>query len=66
VSCSAKGTGNTFQTKTNYTKGAGLNSLSASDLNGDGVLDLITANDSSNNSSVLLGNGDSTFLAKTD
>ena len=35
------------------------------DLNGDGVLDLVTANHASNNVSVLLGRGDGTFLGQT-
>jgi len=35
--------------------------LGTGDLNGDGKLDLITAHDSKNNVSVLLGKGDGTF-----
>jgi len=38
-------------------------SVTAGDFNGDGNLDLAVTNDSSNNVSVLLGNGDGTFRA---
>ena len=37
--------------------------LAVADINGDGRLDLITANEFSNDVSVLLGNGDGTFEA---
>jgi len=37
--------------------------LAAADLNGDGNMDIITANPGSNNISILLGNGDGTFQA---
>jgi hypothetical protein len=40
--------------------------VTVGDVNGDGRLDLITANHGSANASVLLGNGDGTFGAKTD
>jgi hypothetical protein len=36
------------------------------DVNGDGILDIITANRDSDNASVLLGNGNGTFGIKTD
>jgi hypothetical protein len=39
----------------------GTFSLEAADLNGDGILDLVTANSLSNDVSVLLGRGDGTF-----
>jgi hypothetical protein len=41
-------------------------SVAAADLNGDGKPDLITANNSTNNVSVLLGNGDGTFRPPLD
>jgi len=41
-------------------------SVAAADLNGDGKSDLITANNSTNNVSVLLGNGDGTFRPPLD
>ena len=41
--------------------GAGPESIAVGDLNGDGILDLVTANIESHNVSVLLGNGDGTF-----
>jgi Big-like domain-containing protein/VCBS repeat protein len=45
--------------------GGGTLSLALADVNGDGKLDLITANRSHDNVSVLLGNGDGTFAAQT-
>ena len=44
--------------------GAGPFAVAAADLNGDGKLDLVTANQDSNDVSVLLGNGDGTFQAQ--
>ena len=41
-------------------------SVSIRDLNGDGMADLATANESSNTISVLLGNGDGSFGVKTE
>src|SRR6267154_1773584 len=41
-------------------------SVAVADLNGDGKLDLVVANDRSSSVSVLLGNGNGTFGAKTD
>jgi hypothetical protein len=35
--------------------------MAAADLNGDGVIDLVVANQSSNNLTILMGNGDGTF-----
>ena len=40
--------------------------MAVGDFNGDGVPDLAVANSSSNNVSVLLGNGDGTFQAAVD
>jgi len=40
--------------------------VSIRDLNGDGMADLATANESSNTISVLLGNGDGSFGVKTE
>jgi hypothetical protein len=39
--------------------------IAAADLNGDGILDLVVANSTSNTLSVFLGNGDGTFIAAT-
>jgi hypothetical protein len=44
-----------------YTAGSGPVSVAIGDVNGDGKLDLVTANSGGNNVSVLLGNGDATF-----
>ncbi|MFB7337742.1 FG-GAP repeat domain-containing protein, partial [Streptomyces adustus] len=41
-------------------------SVAVGDFNGDGKPDLVTANYESGSVSVLLGNGDGTFAAKTD
>src|SRR5437016_2479890 len=41
-------------------------SVAVADLNGDGKPDLVAANNLANTVSVLLGNGDGTFGAKTD
>ena len=56
----------TFQTAVNYTVGASPISVAAGDFNGDGKLDLVVADygvagDTTDNISVLLGNGDGTF-----
>ena len=47
----------------NYGAGDGPNSVAIGDLNGDGDPDLAVANMDSNNVSVLLGNGDGSFLS---
>jgi hypothetical protein len=41
--------------------GSAPNSITAADVNGDGKMDLIVANEISGNTGVLLGNGDGTF-----
>ncbi|MGE7417525.1 FG-GAP-like repeat-containing protein [Methylobacterium tarhaniae] len=62
---SITGGGLNFATKTDVTAGDGPYSVALADVNGDGKLDIVTANYGSNNASVLLGNGDGTFRAKT-
>jgi hypothetical protein len=57
-----KGDG-TFETAANYGTGTNPVSVAVGDFNGDGKLDLATANITTNNVSVLLGNGDGTFQA---
>jgi hypothetical protein len=51
----------TFQQAQSYWTGVSPLFVAAADLNGDGKLDLVTANFGGNNVSVLRGNGDGTF-----
>ena len=50
-----------FLAPIDYATGASSNAVVTADFNGDGHLDLATANHGSNDVSVLLGNGDGTF-----
>ena len=56
----------TFQTKVDFTTGRDPYGVAVGDVNGDGRLDLITANNAGATASVLLGNGDGTFQTKSD
>ena len=63
------GNGNgTFQPKVDFTTGSSTfpRSVTLGDVNGDGKLDIITANQGANSASVLLGNGNGTFQPKVD
>ena len=53
----------TFLAAVNYTVGTGPSSVAVGDFNGDGKIDLAVANFTSNNVSILLGNGNGTFQA---
>jgi YD repeat-containing protein len=55
-----------FQHHVDYAVGAVPVSVAAGDFNGDGNLDLATANDNDNNVGVLLGVGDGSFQPHTD
>lgn len=57
----------TFQAPQNYAVGGNGNpfSLAVADVSMDGKLDIVTANYSTNSITVLLGNGDGTFMANT-
>ncbi|MBI4327963.1 MAG: VCBS repeat-containing protein, partial [Chloroflexi bacterium] len=56
----------TFAAPVKYTLGNNPYSLQLAELNGDGKLDVVVANLSDNNLSVLLGNGDGTFQSRTN
>jgi VCBS repeat-containing protein len=58
------GAGN-FGAPTSFNVGISPNASSAGDLNGDGNLDLVVVNQDSANVSILLGNGNGTFLPQT-
>ena len=51
----------TYLARVNYTVGSGPAEDRVADVNGDGKLDIVAENASSNSVSVLLGNGDGTF-----
>jgi hypothetical protein len=54
-----------FASQVTYTVGFLPNSVTSADVNGDGKLDLVTANQANSNVSVLLGIGDGTFGVQT-
>jgi len=56
----------TFQGPMDYTVGKQPIRVITADLNGDGILDLVAANNNSASISVLLGNGDGTFQPNQD
>ena len=53
-----------FQPATEFAAGDSPNAVAVGDFNHDGWLDLATANELSNNVTILLGNGDGTFLCR--
>ncbi len=55
-----------FHPPVNYSVGPNPYSVAVGDFNGDGILDLVTADNNSTNVSVLLGNGDGTFRPAVD
>jgi YD repeat-containing protein len=57
---------NIFAAGTEHLVGLSPLSVAIGDVNGDGKADIITTNRSSNNISILPGNGDGTFGVKTD
>jgi flagellin-like hook-associated protein FlgL len=60
----AIGTGR-FAARSTTTTGSTPQSVTLGDLNGDGVLDMVTADSGGSTASILLGNGDGTFKART-
>ncbi|MCU0962847.1 MAG: FG-GAP-like repeat-containing protein [Pirellulaceae bacterium] len=58
-------TAHRFNSAGNWPVGNGPASVAVADLNGDGYLDLVTANSNSNNVSVLRGSGNGAFQAAT-
>lgn len=55
-----------FDAPSFYGTGSNPRSLAAADVNGDGLSDLITANEGNDTVSVLLNNGNGAFAARTD
>ncbi|MFN6050250.1 MAG: FG-GAP repeat domain-containing protein, partial [Planctomycetia bacterium] len=55
-----------FGNPSNFSTGLGSLSVTMGDINGDGKLDIVTANHGSNTTSVLLGSGNGAFGPKTD
>jgi hypothetical protein len=55
-----------FTAATNFTVGTNPQAITVGDFNGDGKIDLATANKGSNNISVLFGNGGGGFAAATN
>lgn len=55
----------TFQTATTLATGGSPRSVTSADVNGDGKIDLVSAESGSNRLRVFLGNGNGTFLAPT-
>ena len=62
-STSTQGDG-TFQARQSFGVGNGPYSVAVDDLNGDGEMDLVTADYAGDTASVLLGNGNGTFQAR--
>lgn len=59
------GNGNgAFQSPQQFVAGLGSNSVALVDVNGDGKIDIVTANRSANDFSVLLGNGTGNFQSQ--
>jgi hypothetical protein len=56
----------TFRKYVSYLTGSAPEYVATADLNGDGILDLVTANELAGTVSVLLGKGDGTFPSKVD
>ena len=54
-----------FHTATNFAVGTSPISVISADFNGDGKMDLATANEGSNHVSILIGNGSGSFIAAT-
>ena len=54
----------TFQAPQSFQAGAGTYSAIAVDVNGDGLLDIVTSAQTADRADVLLGNGDGTFQAR--
>src|SRR5713101_5902772 len=63
VAVAAQGQDVSFEAARNYEVGSGPFPVAVGDFNGDGIKDLAVANVSSNNVSVLWGNGDGSFQA---
>jgi len=64
--CSAQVLSPSFVARMDFPVGQQPVAIATGDFNGDGKLDIVTANGSSNDVSVLLGNGDGTFQTAID
>jgi hypothetical protein len=66
VLLSSAATGSAYNAHTDYATGTMPQDVDLGDVNGDGRLDIVTANQGTNNASVLLATGPGTFGPKTD
>src|SRR4051794_31893685 len=66
ISAQAASAAPLFRLNPSFITGSSPSSVTTADFNGDGKLDLVTANAGTNNISVRLGDGEGGFAAKTE